>query len=69
MSNGSISISFQCKTCGTKLTWPDDAQDATDVLCSKCGASAGNYGSLKRQAMDAAKDMVRDAMRKISRRR
>lgn len=58
MSRDQISISFQCKKCGTTLSWPDDIADATMVLCPGCGESAGTYAELKETATDAARKKV-----------
>ncbi|WP_175761376.1 ECs_2282 family putative zinc-binding protein [Burkholderia anthina] len=58
MSDGSISISFECKTCHTKLSWPDDIKDDEDVRCSGCGATAGTYAELKETATNAAKEKL-----------
>lgn len=60
MSDGNISISFECKTCHTKLSWPDDIKDGDEVRCSGCGASAGTYGELKETAIDAAKGKLNE---------
>ncbi|WP_436407846.1 ECs_2282 family putative zinc-binding protein [Burkholderia vietnamiensis] len=58
MSDGSISISFECKTCHTKLSWPDDIKDSDEVRCSGCGASAGSYAELKEAATNAAEEKL-----------
>ncbi len=36
-----IPVSFNCKKCGTKLTWSDSATDSTKIACPKCGMSTG----------------------------
>jgi hypothetical protein len=69
MSKDHISISFACKNCGTKLSWPEDAADSLEIACSGCGAKAGTYGELKKTAVDAAKEkvnaMLDEALRKF----
>jgi DNA-directed RNA polymerase subunit RPC12/RpoP len=58
-----ISISFDCKKCGTKFSWPDGISDSTEVVCSGCGQNAGTYGDLKETAIEAAKEKL-DSMLK-----
>lgn len=69
MGNSEISVSFECKRCGTKLSWRDDTGDAEVVSCSKCGASVGTYGELKKTAVDEAKKkidgMLKDAFKRL----
>ncbi|OYD77970.1 UNVERIFIED_ORG: hypothetical protein BDU10_3093 [Burkholderia sp. CF145] len=64
-----ISISFTCKTCGTKLSWADDTADSAEVLCSGCGASAGTYGELKETATNAAKEKIESMLTDMFKRR
>ena len=63
MASDDISISFNCKPCGTKVEWPDDSIDSTLICCSNCGEHFGTYGDLQETAMDAAKARVRDLIR------
>lgn len=62
-----VSISFNCKRCGTKLTWPDDATDSTKIACSNCGEDFGTYADLRHTAMEATKakieSMLKDAFK------
>lgn len=58
MSKDHISISFECKQCGSNLSWPDDAADSMEIACAGCGAPAGTYGELREAAISAAKDKV-----------
>lgn len=58
MGKDQISVSFECKRCGTKLSWRDDIGDFEMVACSKCGASVGTYGELKKTAVDGAKKKI-----------
>lgn len=69
MSKDHISVSFTCKSCGEKLSWPDDAADSLEIACSGCGAKAGTFSELKNIAIDAAKEkvnaMLDEALRKL----
>jgi DNA-directed RNA polymerase subunit RPC12/RpoP len=69
MTNDHVSVSFSCKKCGTKLSWPDDAEDALQIACSGCGAPAGTYGDLKKTAIDAAKEKIEDMFKNAFRKR
>ncbi|MGC2944200.1 ECs_2282 family putative zinc-binding protein [Burkholderia ambifaria] len=69
MSDGKISISFKCKTCLSKLSWPDDIKDDDEVRCAGCGASAGTYAELKETAIDAAKKKLNETIGDLVKRR
>ncbi|VWB73772.1 ECs_2282 family putative zinc-binding protein [Burkholderia lata] len=69
MSDGNISISFQCRTCGTQLSWSDDIKDDDEIRCSGCGAAAGTYGELKETATNAAKEKLNEMIGDIFKRR
>lgn len=53
-----IPVSFRCKKCGTKLTWSDDAVDATELSCENCGTYFGTYADLRYTAMEAVKAKI-----------
>jgi DNA-directed RNA polymerase subunit RPC12/RpoP len=36
-----IPVSLTCRKCETKLQWPDDASDSTEIKCQKCGEHFG----------------------------
>jgi hypothetical protein len=46
-------VSLTCRKCGTKLQWPDDASDSTEIKCQKCGEHFGTYRDLRNAALDA----------------
>jgi len=48
-----IPVTLTCTKCGTKLKWPDDAWDSTEVKCQKCGTHFGTYRDLRSAALDA----------------
>jgi hypothetical protein len=59
VSEDHISISFKCKQCETKLSWPDDAADSLEIACAGCGAPAGTFGELREAALNALKEKSR----------
>jgi len=69
MSDGNISISFQCRTCGTQLSWPDDIKDEEEVRCAGCGVTAGTYADLKETATKAAKEKLDEIIGDIFKRK
>lgn len=58
-----IPVSFNCKACGTKLTWDDNATDTTEIFCKKCGKRFGTYADLRNAAMGAVKDKVESVIK------
>jgi hypothetical protein len=46
-------VSLTCRKCATKLQWPNDASDSTEVRCQKCGEHFGIYRDLRNAALDA----------------
>jgi transcription elongation factor Elf1 len=53
-----IPVSFRCKSCGTKLTWSDDAVDSTEITCKNCGTRFGTYADLRHTAVETVKEKV-----------
>lgn len=69
MASDKITVSFNCKRCGAKLSWPDDAIDSTEISCSNCGKHFGTYLDLRNAAMDATKAEIESTMKNILNRR
>jgi DNA-directed RNA polymerase subunit RPC12/RpoP len=65
MPSDSVSVSFNCKGCGAKLSWPDDAIDSTEISCSNCGKYFGTYRDLRDAAMDATKAKVESMIKDV----
>jgi len=61
----SIPVSFACKKCRTKLTWPDDAVDTTKISCTNCGEYFGTYEDLRHTAMEAVKARTEQIMKDV----
>ena len=57
METTKIPVSFRCKSCGAKLTWPDDAIDSTELSC-QCGQYFGTYADLRDTALEGVKSKV-----------
>lgn len=63
-------VSFTC-TCGARLSWPDDAIDSTEIVCTNCGKRIGTYADLRdaakraagREVASALKDEIRKALK------
>jgi len=58
-----VSVSFKCDKCATKLVWTDDAIDSTEIFCANCGESAGTYRDLRDAAMAATRDRVKSMLK------
>jgi len=56
--NKKVQVSFNCKKCGEKLSWSDDAIDSTKISCQKCGEHFGTYADLRHTAVEATKSKV-----------
>jgi hypothetical protein len=69
METDKASVSFNCKQCGTKLTWSDDAVDSTSIDCKNCGFHFGTYADLRHTAMEALKSRVGSMMEDAFKRR
>jgi DNA-directed RNA polymerase subunit RPC12/RpoP len=69
MESHRASVSFSCKRCGTKLTWPDDAQDATIIGCTHCGFHFGTYADLRHTAMEDLRKRIGGAFKESVKRR
>jgi DNA-directed RNA polymerase subunit RPC12/RpoP len=48
MASDKASVSFNCEQCGTKLTWPDDTDDSSEITCANCGKHFGTYGNAEK---------------------
>lgn len=63
-----IPVSFNCKKCGTKLGWPDDAIDSTEIKCQNCGMVFGTYRDLRDTALEAVREravgIIKDAFKR-----
>ncbi len=64
-----IPVSFNCKTCGERLTWPDDTVDTTEIFCKKCGKRFGTYADLRNTALDAVRSKAESIMKDAFKRR
>lgn len=53
-----VSVAFNCRRCGTKLTWDDSATDSTAIACKQCGEHFGTYADLRETAMNAVRGKV-----------
>lgn len=63
MDTTNIPVSFNCKRCGTKLTWSDDAVDETELSCKNCGHYFGTYADLKHTAVEGVKARVKSILK------
>ena len=67
MTRDTVTVTFRCNLCGTKIEWPDDAIDSTKIACKNCGTDHGTYRDLRDAAMKATKDkverMLKDALK------
>jgi len=68
METTKIPVSFRCKACGTKLTWPDDAIDSTELSC-QCGKYFGTYADLRHTALEGVKSRIESIMQDAFKRR
>ena len=68
MSADQIPVSFNCKDCGAKLEWSDDAIDTTEIRCKNCGKYFGTYRDLRDTALKAVRDkaeaIIKDALKR-----
>jgi DNA-directed RNA polymerase subunit RPC12/RpoP len=69
MESDNASVSFNCKKCGTKLSWADDAVDATSIDCTNCGFHFGTYADLRRASLEALRDKIVPAFKEGIKRR
>jgi transcription elongation factor Elf1 len=69
MTTTTIPISFNCRVCGEKLVWPDDAVDSTKLSCKKCGKYFGTFADLRHTATEAVKKKAVSAIRDAFKRR
>ena len=69
METTKIPVSFRCKVCGTKLTWPDDAIDTTELACTNCGEYFGTYADLRHTAVEGVKARVESILKDALKRR
>jgi transcription elongation factor Elf1 len=69
MPNDTIPVSFNCKQCGARITWSDDAVDSTAISCSNCGFHFGTYRDLRDTAIDAVRQRVEGLFRDTFKRR
>jgi transcription elongation factor Elf1 len=67
MTTTKVPVTFNCKACGEKLSWSDDATDNTRISCKKCGKYFGTYADLRHTATEAVRDkavsIFKDALR------
>lgn len=63
-----VPVSFNCKGCGEKLTWSDDAVDSTNLSCKKCGKYFGTYADLRHTATEAVREKAVSAIRDVLKR-
>jgi len=64
-----IPVSFNCKNCGAKLSWRDDATDSTKIACEQCGIHFGTYADLRHTAVEAVKSKAESMMKDVFKRR
>lgn len=58
MTNFKVQVSFDCESCGQRLSWDDSALDCTKIFCKKCGKYFGTYADLRRKAIDDTRAKV-----------
>ena len=47
MADGTFAATFNCKSCGGKITWPDGIDDDFVVRCATCDIDICSYGDLQ----------------------
>jgi hypothetical protein len=66
MSGDTISVTFECKSCGgTVLSLPDNPTDDSRATCKSCGADVGRWGDIQAAAQQAGIDHIHGELRGI----
>jgi DNA-directed RNA polymerase subunit RPC12/RpoP len=67
MDESTVTATFNCKSCGGKITWPEGIADDFVIRCPTCEIDICNYADLKAITREKAREIAIEEARKAFR--